>query len=142
MAMRAPSPRNAVIGCTAVLSTGTYLDSRRFRVHLGKFFGVDARSVEAQVIGDRGTSQVFLWCSSSARIAWVPIAALLKVRGQRLESVRDKLEQEVRYANITIIEGHGASQYGIGIVAVRIAEMILSDERAIIPIGSFHKDLV
>jgi L-lactate dehydrogenase len=67
---------------------------------------------------------------------------LLKVRGQRLESVRDKLEQEVRYANITIIEGHGASQYGIGIVAVRIAEMILSDERAIIPIGSFHKDLV
>jgi L-lactate dehydrogenase len=45
----------------------------------------------------------------------------------------------VRSANITIIEGHDASQYGIGIVAVRIAEMILTDERSVIPIGSFQK---
>jgi len=42
----------------------------------------------------------------------------------------------VRDANITIIEGHGASQYGIGIVSARIAEMILRDERAIVAIGS------
>ena len=45
----------------------------------------------------------------------------------------------MRYANITIIEGHDASQYGIGIVSARIAEMVLSDERAVIPIGSFQK---
>jgi hypothetical protein len=31
------------------------------------------------------------------------------------------------------------SQHGIGIVAARIAEMIPTDERAVIPIGSFHK---
>ncbi|MFZ0840435.1 MAG: NAD(P)-binding domain-containing protein, partial [Xanthobacteraceae bacterium] len=49
-----------------VLSTGTYLDSQRFRIHLGRHFGVDAAHVEAQVIGDHGTAQVFLW--SSARI--------------------------------------------------------------------------
>ncbi len=52
---------------------------------------------------------------------------------------RDRLEKDVRYANITIIEGHDASQYGIGIVSARIAEMILRDERAVIPIGSFQK---
>jgi L-lactate dehydrogenase len=44
----------------------------------------------------------------------------------------------VRYANITIIEGHEASQYGIGIVSARTAEMVLNDERAVIPIGSFQ----
>ena len=49
----------------AVLSTGTYLDSQRFRVHLGKHFGADPAHVEAQVIGDHGTSQVFLWSSAS-----------------------------------------------------------------------------
>jgi L-lactate dehydrogenase len=53
--------------------------------------------------------------------------------------VRAGLEKDVRYANITIIEGHGASQYGIGIVSARIAEMVLRDERAAIPIGSFQK---
>ena len=52
-----------------VLSAGTFLDSLRFKVHLARHFGVDAGSVEAQVIGDHGTSQVFLW--SSARIAGV-----------------------------------------------------------------------
>jgi L-lactate dehydrogenase len=119
-----------------VLSTGTYLDSLRFRVHLGKYFGVDPAHVEAQVVGDHGTSQVFLW--SSARIGGVPLATLLTKRGERLDDLRRKLEQEVRYANITIIEGHDASQYGIGIVSVRIAEMIVNDERAVVPIGSYQ----
>src|SRR5262249_23685665 len=122
---------------TVVLSTGTYLDSLRFRVHLGKYFGVDAVDVDAQVVRGHGTSQVFVW--SSAGIGGVPVASLLRTRGERLEELRKKLEQEVRYANITIIEGHDASQYGIGIVSVRIAEMILNDERAVIPIGSYQK---
>jgi L-lactate dehydrogenase len=122
---------------TAVLSTGTYLDSQRFRIHLGRYFGVDPAHVEAQVIGDHGTAQVFLW--SSARIGGVPVAALLKSRGERLDELRHKLEQEVRYANITIIEGHDASQYGIGIVSARIAEMVLNDERAVVPISSYQK---
>jgi L-lactate dehydrogenase len=120
-----------------VLSAGTYLDSQRFRVHLGKYFGVDPAHVEAQVIGDHGTSQVFLW--STARVGGVPVEALLKTRGEKLEDLRKMVEQQVRYANITIIEGHDASQYGIGIVSARMAEMVLRDEHAAIPIGSFQK---
>jgi L-lactate dehydrogenase len=121
-----------------VMSAGTYLDSQRFRVHLAKHFGVDPAHVEAQVIGDHGTSQVFLW--SSARIGGVPVTALLKQRGEKLPALREQLEKDVRYANITIIEGHDASQFGIGIVSARIAEMVLRDERAAIPIGSYHKE--
>ena len=120
-----------------VISAGTFLDSLRFRVHLGLHFGVDPRQVEAQVIGDHGTSQVFLW--SSARIGGVPLATLLKTRGETLQELRAQVEKDVRYANITIIEGHDASQYGIGIVSVRIAEMVLRDEHAVIPIGSLQK---
>jgi L-lactate dehydrogenase len=126
-------------GHDRVLSTGTFLDSLRFRVHLGAHFGVDPADVEAQVIGDHGTSQVFLW--SSARIAGVPVTTLLEQRGEKLDDVRKQLENDVRYANITIIEGHDASQYGIGIVSARIAEMVLRDERAAIPIGSYQRAL-
>src|SRR6202162_2004166 len=120
-------------GHDRVLSTGTFLDSLRFRVHLGKHFGVDPAHVEAQVIGDHGTSQVFLW--SSARVGGVALSALLRERSERLRELRKSLERDVRYANITIIEGHEASQYGIGIVSARVAEMVLRDERAAIPIG-------
>jgi L-lactate dehydrogenase len=123
---------------SAVLSMGTYIDSQRFRVHLGKAFGADPRYVEAQVVGDHGTAQVLLW--SSARVGGVPISALLKSRGEQLSDLRQRLERDVRYANITIIEGHDASQYGIGILSARVAEMVLNDERAVIPIGSFQRN--
>ena len=119
-----------------VLSAGTYLDSQRFRVHLGRYFGVDPAHVEAQVIGDHGTAQVFLW--STARVGGVPVQTLLKARGEKVEKLRKTVEEQVRYANITIIEGNDASQYGIGIVSARIAEMVLRNERAVIPIGSFQ----
>src|SRR5262245_48319271 len=127
----------AIAGHDRVLSTGTFLDSLRFRVHLGRHFGVDPAQVEAQVIGDHGTTQVFLW--SSARIAGVPVSRLLKQRGEKLPDLRAQLEKDVRYANITIIEGHDASQYGIGIVSARIAEIVLGDEHAAIPIGSYQR---
>jgi L-lactate dehydrogenase len=127
-----------IAGHDRVLSTGTFLDSLRFRVHLGAHFGVDPVNVEAQVIGDHGTSQVFLW--SCARVAGVPLARLLQERGENLMELRAKVEKDVRYANITIIEGHDASQYGIGIVSARIAEMVLRDERSVIPIGSYQRE--
>jgi L-lactate dehydrogenase len=52
--------------------------------------------------------------------------------------VCEELEREVRYANITIIEGIGASQYGIGMVCARLTEMVLRDEGAVIPIGCYN----
>jgi L-lactate dehydrogenase len=117
-----------------VLSTGTFIDSLRFRTHLARRFQVDPADVEAQVIGDHGTSQVFLW--SGARIAGVPVKKLIEDRHESFADFRRDLEQAVRYANITIIEGNEASQFGIGIVSARIAEAVVRDERAVIPIGS------
>jgi L-lactate dehydrogenase len=119
-----------------ILSTGTFLDSMRFRLHLARRLKVNPMYVEAQVVGEHGTSQVFLW--SSARVAGTPIPDLLERSGQTSEEFRRSVEQEVRYANITIIEGTGASQLGIGMVTARIAEAILRDEQAVIPIGSYN----
>lgn len=125
-----------MLGHERVLSTGTYLDSLRFRFHLGRRLGIDPAAVEAQILGEHGTSSVFVW--SSARVAGTPVAALLE-RGKRAAAeVREEIEREVRYANITIIEGIGASQHGIGVVSARIAEMVLRDERVAIPIGAYR----
>ncbi|MGA7325577.1 MAG: L-lactate dehydrogenase [Rhodomicrobium sp.] len=120
-----------------VLSTGTYLDSLRFQTHLAKHFGVAPSSIEAQVLGEHGTSEVFVW--SKARIAGVPVARELSRRGLDPAEFRKQVESEVRYANITIIEGNDASQYGIGIVSARIAEAVLNDERIAVPVGSYHE---
>ncbi len=113
-----------------VLSTGTLLDSLRLRVHLARRLGVNPASVEALVVGEHGTSEVLLW--SSARVGGMPLAEAL------MHDVRNAVEREVRYANITIIEGNEASQFGIGIVSARIAEAVLRDERAVLPIGAYN----
>jgi L-lactate dehydrogenase len=123
-------------GHAQVLSTGTFLDSMRFRVHLAERFSVSPASVEAQVLGEHGTSEVFLW--SSARIGGAPLTEAAGSLDIPFEPLRREIEQAVRYANITIIEGIGASQYGIGMVSARIAQMVLRDERAVVPIGSFN----
>jgi len=123
-------------GHDRVLSTGTYLDSLRFRIHLAQRLGVGPEGIEAQVIGEHGISQVFLW--SSARIAGAPVAETVRRRGLSFDDFRRSLEQDVRYANITIIEGNNASQFGIGMVSARIAEIVLRDERAVLPIGSYN----
>jgi L-lactate dehydrogenase len=123
-------------GFAHVLSTGTYLDSLRFRFHLARQLNVDPRSVEAQVLGEHGTSQVFLW--SSARVAGVPALDLLQGIDANRADLQQSIERAVRYANISIIEGNLASQYGIGMASARIAEVVLRDERAVVPIGSWN----
>src|SRR6266404_1352722 len=47
-----------------------------------------------------------------------------------------RIEEDVRHTNITIIEGIGASQYGIGIVSARLAEAVIRDEKVILPVSS------
>ena len=125
-----------MLGHERVLSTGTSLDTLRFRVHLARRLNVSATDVDALVLGEHGTSSVFLW--SSARVGGRKVLELLAENSPAPEKLRDEVEREVRYANITIIEGIGASQYGIGMVSARLTEMILRDERAVIPIGCYN----
>lgn len=123
-------------GHDRVFSSGAFLDSLRFRVHLAKYLCVDPKSVEANVIGEHGTSSVFLW--SSAQIGGVPVREVLAQREIEFAGLRDRLEKQVREANISIIEGIGASQYGIGMVAARLTQCVLRDERAVLPVSAFN----
>jgi L-lactate dehydrogenase len=127
-----------MFGFERVLSSGTFLDSLRFRFHLARQLNVNPNYVDAQILGEHGTSQVFLW--SSASLAGVPLSDALQRTDRSREELQRSIEHDVRYANIAIIEGNQASQFGIGIVSARIAEMVLRDERAVIPIGSYNTD--
>lgn len=114
-----------------VLSTGTFLDSMRFRWHLANHFKISPDSVEANVVGEHGVTEVFLW--STATICGIPLRNLAFD-----QKMCEQMEHDIRYANISIIEGIGASQYGIGMICARLAEIVLRDEQAVIPIGSYQ----
>lgn len=125
-----------ILGHERVLSTGTSLDTLRFRFHVAQYLKVSPADVDAFVLGEHGVSSVFLW--SQARVGGRKVLDLFAETAPAPPAAREQLERAVRYANITIIEGIDASQYGIGMVSARLTEMILRDERAVIPIGCYN----
>jgi L-lactate dehydrogenase len=126
----------ALAGHDRVLSTGTTIDTLRFRVHVAAELGVHPSAVDGLVVGEHGTTEVMLW--SSLRVAGAPLAQALGDRHGSLDELRSRVEREVRFANITIIEGNGASQFGIGVACARITEAILRDERVVLPVAAYR----
>lgn len=124
-------------GHDRVMSSGTFLDSVRFRTHLGHEIGITPRDVSANVLGEHGTSSVLHW--SAVTVAGVPLAEALERTGKTLDQARPHVEQAVRAANLDIIDGLGASQYGIGAVVARLTEAVLHDERMVAPVGSWQE---
>jgi L-lactate dehydrogenase len=126
-------------GHDRVLSTGTVIDTLRFRVHLAAHLGIHPSAVDALVVGEHGTSQVMLW--SSASVQGAPLESALRQRrsDESPRALREQVEREVRFANIAIIEGNDASQFGIGAVCARITEAVLRDERAVLPVAAYRE---
>src|SRR4051812_25969969 len=122
-----------------VLSTGTTIDTLRLRVHVAAQLGVHASAVDGLVVGEHGTSEVMLW--SSVRVAGTPLADALALSDphRSVADLREQVEREVRFANITIIEGNDASRFGIGVVCARITEAVLGDERVVMPVAGYRE---
>jgi L-lactate dehydrogenase len=123
-------------GHDRVLSTGTTIDTLRFRVHVAAELVVHPSAVEGLVVGEHGTTEVMLW--SSVRVAGTPLAEALGGSGS-LDELRRRIEREVRFANITIIEGNGASQFGIGVACAQITEAVLRDRRVVLPVAAYRE---
>jgi L-lactate dehydrogenase len=117
-----------------VLGSGTTLDTARFRSLLGGHCGIDSHHVHAFVIGEHGDSEVLTW--SLATIGGVPLDAFARLRGLDLsELVRQDIDAKVRGAAYTIINGKGATYYGIGSALARIVKVILHDQRAVMTVA-------
>ena len=86
-------------GHDRVMSSGTYIDTLRFRFYIARQLGVHPDQVDAQVVGEHGNSRVLLW--SSARVAGA--AVLDMIPADDVEAFKAKVESQVRNANITII---------------------------------------
>lgn len=114
-----------------VIGSGTILDTARFRALLAEHLGVSPHSVHAQVLGEHGDSEVLHW--SGARIGTLDLASCAAQRQAPLTAdLRARIDDGVRRAAYRIIQGKGATWYGIGAGMARLAQAIVHDERAIL----------
>jgi L-lactate dehydrogenase len=121
-----PAPR--------VIGSGTILDTARFRWLLGQHLGIAPQAIDAFVLGEHGDSEVLAW--SSARAGGVPLASFAAQLGAPLtDALRAEIDTRVRRAAYTIIEGKGATWYGIGAGLARVASAIARDEGAVFSVS-------
>lgn len=116
-----------------VIGSGTTLDTARFRSLLGERLEVDPQHVHAYVLGEHGDSEVLTW--SLVTVGGMPLEEFCRRRKIALDqTARAEIDRRVRQAAYTIIEGKGATYYGIGGALARIVEAILRDQRAILTV--------
>lgn len=116
-----------------IVGSGTTLDTARFRTLLGQHVGVDARHVHAYVVGEHGDSEVLTW--SLATIGGMDLEDFCLKRNVELnDDVCSHIDDAVRRAAYYIIDGKGATYYGIGAALARITDSILGDQRAILTV--------
>ena len=118
-----------------VLGTGTMLDTARFRQIVAAAIGVDVTHVHAYVVGEHGDSEVLVW--SSLDVAGRPLAEFAGAMGVAFsEEDRLRVEDEVINSAARIIQGKGATYYGVAAVVARAVEVILRDRRSIITVSA------
>lgn len=122
-----------------VIGSGTTLDTARFRALLGRHLGVDPQHVHAYVVGEHGDSEVLTW--SIATVGGLPVEEFCCERNTSCRAEdRGRIDDAVRRAAYRIIEGKGATYYGIGSALARISEVILRDQRSILTVCTPMKD--
>lgn len=117
-----------------VIGSGTTLDTARFRALLGRHLGVDSYHIHGYVIGEHGDSEVLTW--SLVSVGGIPLEEFTQLRhaSPLTEAVQQEIDTQVRRAAYSIIQGKGATYYGIGSALARIVDVILRDQQAIVTV--------
>lgn len=117
-----------------VIGSGTVLDTSRLKYLLGEHLGVDSRSVHAFIIGEHGDSEIAAF--SSANVSGIPVHEFCELRGfYHHDKATREIAQKVKDSAYEIIEKKQATYYGIAMAVKRICEVILRDEKSILPVS-------
>jgi L-lactate dehydrogenase len=117
-----------------VIGSGTVLDTARLKYLLGEHFLVDIRNVHAFIIGEHGDEEFAVW--SSANISGIDLDDFNKIRNRSdLKELKNEIQEKVVKSAYKIIDGKGATYYGIAKSVSRIVECIVKDQHSVLPIS-------
>ncbi|MBT3348781.1 L-lactate dehydrogenase [bacterium] len=105
-----------------VFGTGTLLDSSRLRWRLAEIFKKNIEDVDGFVLGEHGDSEFVAWST-------------VENSDEFSDEKKNELEHTVRRAAYEIIDGKGATFFGIGAATAEILEHILLDSKKILPVS-------
>jgi L-lactate dehydrogenase len=126
--------RAAGLPAERVIGSGAILDSARFRKLLSDHLSLAPQSIHAAVLGEHGDSEVLAWSVATAGNQSIDeCAAQLGV--PFTPETRQEIDAGVRRAAYRIINGKGATWFGIGAGLARIVQAIRDDQRAVLTVS-------
>ena len=117
-------------GTERVISTGTYIDSARFRVWLARRFNKPLSRVQGFVGGIHGEDLVVFWST-------------VRVDGERVRLGKREEQELMDYlTNVPweIVGAIGMTSGGAGAMAAAIASMLASPTTALVAIAPYHEE--
>jgi len=118
-----------------VIGSGTVLDTTRLRSLIGKYFGIDGRSVQGFVLGEHGDSEFVPW--SSTTIGSIKISDFAKQLNVEWDSDTEKvIADDVKNAAYEVIRKKGATAFAVAAVLTRICEAFIKDEKTILSLST------
>lgn len=118
-----------------VIGSGTVLDTARLKRAVADQLTVDSRSVHAFIIGEHGDSEIAAW--SGANISGIPLNDFCELRGHYNHPENTaRIAEGVKNSAYEIIEKKQATYFGIAMSVRRICEVIMRDEKSILPVSS------
>jgi len=121
-----------------VIGSGTVLDTARLKYELGEHLSVDSRSVHAFIIGEHGDSEIAAF--SSANVSGISVSEFCELRGHYEHDKNSRqIAENVKNSAYEIIQKKHATYYGIAMAVKRICEVIIRDEKSILPVSSMMR---
>lgn len=116
-----------------VLGTGTGLDTARLKLRLQQQTGIDAKSINAFMIGEHGNKQITAWSATSFNGLPLDVAA---EHDLRFQFNRDEMEKSAAQGGWVTYNGKFCTEYAIALTAARLVRNIKYDEHAIVPVSA------
>lgn len=118
-----------------VFSTGTSLDSARFRRTMSELTGVDIRSISGFTMGEHGDSQMIPF--SHVTIGGKPLLELKEEYPDTYGKLNfEHILERTKMIGMDIVIGKGATEFGIGAVLADMVKAIFHDEHRIMPVSA------
>ena len=117
-----------------IFGTGTTLETARLRRILGDKYRVDPKNVHGYMLGEHGNSAFPAW--SLVNIAGIHSDQLDAYFQPSKPLERDKVGSEVINVAYDVLNFKGCTNYGIAMVACRLARAVFYDENAVFPVST------
>lgn len=123
-------PYNKVIG------TGTGLDSARLRRILSGETGIDAKSIQAYMLGEHGDSQVAAFSCTTINGKYLP--ELITEKPKKFNKIDfEAIEKKTAETGWDILCGKGSTEFGIACTCSDMIRAIFHDEKKVMPCSAF-----